>query len=486
MKTLKRIFGIFLLKREERIPALVALITFMALNALTILKYNGIFIALRKSYHNFFVKNFHISGFDPLTYAVVSNWEIGYNNYRHPLLAFFMGIPYGINKALMSLTGLNLVQWVVAVVLVLCAFYSFIFIYRIFRQVVGVSRVDANLLSAYYFSFAYVMLSVMVPDHFCLSMMLLLMTLYITGRLMQKDQPLTIWQTVLLFIFTAGVSLNNGLKTFLAALFVNKRHFFSPKFLLLAVVMPCALIWIFARWEYRVFVWPSEKAHHEKIARFYKAQDKKRTASFTRQAQTSGLKDSARITAYVDSMMYLQKAKDSANKERKRRASLTRQGKPLMQGEFMRWTDMTTPRLPSLVHNLFGEGIQLHQDYLLDDELSGHRPLLVNYRYAWNYIIEAIIVALFLCGTWCARRSRFFWLVASFASLDIVLHIVLGFGLNEVYIMSAHWIYLLPIATAYLFTQSNCRLRIILRGLLLFLTVYLWTWNGTLLVTYML
>lgn len=71
------------------------------------------------------------------------------------------------------------------------------------------------------------------------------------------------WQTILLFVFTAGVSLNNGLKTYLAALFTNGRKFFSIKYFLIGVILPAALMWAFARWEYRTFVWPKEMARHE-------------------------------------------------------------------------------------------------------------------------------------------------------------------------------------------------------------------------------
>ena len=60
------------------------------------------------------------------------------------------------------LTGINCVQFVVGAILVFCAFYSFIFLYRIFREVIGTERFDANLLSAFYFSFAYVMVSAII------------------------------------------------------------------------------------------------------------------------------------------------------------------------------------------------------------------------------------------------------------------------------------------------------------------------------------
>jgi hypothetical protein len=481
---MRNYFRIFKLKPEERLPGLVALVFFLLLNAMPIIKYNTQFVKVTDNFRHYFLAHFHLSGFDPLTYSVISSWQVEYNCYRHPLLAFFMYPLYLVNHALMALTGLNLAQWVVAALLVFCAFYSFIFLRRIFRELIGVTPIDANLLSAYYFSFAYVMVTVLAPDHFCLSMMLLLLTIYISGLLMQKGKQLTIVQTVLLFVFTAGVSLNNGLKTYMAALWVNKRKFFSPKFLLLAVVVPCALIWLFARWEYHVFVWPREMARKEMKAKVRKAKKDKMTAMYMQKAAELGVEDSARQAAYADSVMASKKAKDK--QARKKNSMAKRQGKPLMNGEFMGWTDVTTPRLPSLVHNVFGEGIQLHDDYLLKDELAGRRPMFVNYRWAWNYVMEALVVVLFLAGCWFARRSRLFWLVASFAALDIFLHLVLGFGINEIYIMSAHWIYLLPIATAFLFVKAKGKMLLALRGLTLLLTVAIGGWNIWLLLGFFL
>lgn len=89
----------------------------------------------------------------------------------------------------------------------------------------GQPRVDAWLLGGLTYSFAFVMLSVCVPDHFIMSMFMLVLTLYVAGRKMKSGQLLTRWQTVWLFVLTAGMSLNNDIKVFLAALFVNGRRF---------------------------------------------------------------------------------------------------------------------------------------------------------------------------------------------------------------------------------------------------------------------
>ena len=478
---MKKVFDIFRIKREERGAALVALIIACVLNAQTIIKYYAQFSQITDSYHKLFVKNFHVAGFDPLTYSIVSHWDTEYNVYRHPLLAFFMYIPNQINQAWIELTETNGAQLIVGAILVFCAFYSFIFLYRIFREVIGTERFDANLLSAFYFSFAYVMVSAMVPDHFIMSMTILLCTLYITGVCIKKGRKLTIWQTILLFVFTAGVSLNNGLKTYLAALFTNGRKFFGIKYFLLGVILPAALMWGFARWEYRTFVWPKEMARHE--AKMKK--NKEATAKIYQQYRdTAQVKDSAKVEAAVQKIIkdkahakYVRDHKQIWNKNT---------GKPIAKGEFMNWTDKTTSRGETLVENFFGEGIMLHQQNLLGDVLR-NRPVIVKYQSPVNYVVEACIVLLFVLGILTGRKSKFLWLTMTFFLLDAALHIGLGFGINEVYIMTAHYMYALPIAIAFLALKAKEKsIKWGFRGLMIAITLYLWISNGYLLVSYML
>lgn len=477
---MRKVFNIFKIKREERWQALVALLLFTVLNALTIIKYNSQFIQLTDNYHKLFVKAFHVAGFDPLTYAAVSSWDTEYNVYRHPLLAFFMYIPHLINRALIALTGINCVQYIVAIILVFCAFYSFIFLFRIFREVIKLKTWDATLLSAFYFSFAYIMISAMVPDHFIMSMMLLLMTLYISGIYMQKGRRLTTWQTILLFVFTAGVSLNNGLKTFLAALFTNGKKFFRPKYLLLGVILPAALMWVVARVEYRTFVWPKEMARHQ--IKMKKSAEAHRQI-YKQYCDTAQVKDSIQAIAAVKAIIrkkahekYVHDHKQIWNKNT---------GKPIAQGEFMRWTDITTSRSETAVENLFGEGIQLHRQYLLEDVLRS-RPVIVRYDSPINYIVEGIILLLFALGIVAGIRSRFFCLSMFFFLFDIALHIGLGFGINEVYIMTAHYMFFVPIAIAFLLRRLQGSRLTLCRSVLIALTMYLFVYNGTLIFKYML
>ena len=485
-----RIFSsIFRVKREERLLAMVMLVLLIALDALVVCKYYDIFTPLNKYYWHLFIGKFHISGFDPITYSVVSNWTAGYNVFRHPLLAFYMYIPYLINQGLMWLTGINCAVFVVSAIQTFSAFYSALFIYRIFREVVGVSRTDSTLLTFFYFGFAFVMISAMVPDHFIISMMLLLLALYVSGKLILRRRKLTIWQSVLYFFITAGTSLNNGLKIYLSELFVNGWRIFRPKFLFLAILLPAGLTWGAARLSYDYIVWPRDMAAKQARAKAKADKQRKQKQEQAKKAH----EDSIRIASFTivqrDSLRRDSVVRDSAarvkaaaDKAKKKRVS---KGAPISHKQFLDWTDVTTSRTESIVENLLGESIQIHQDYLLGDVMRS-RPIIVNYRYAINYVVEGVIALFFILGIWAGRRSRFLWLVISYFALDMVLHVGLGFGINEVYIMSAHWIYAIPIATAYLLKAAKPRrTSLLLKGVIAVLAIFLWIWNVNLIVQYL-
>ena len=490
---MKKIFDIFKIKKEERWLALGIFLALAILNGVVIARYVGTFTLVTDDYYKNFIRHFCVSGFDPLTYWVLSDWNAAYNVYRHPLLAFYMYIPYLINMGLIKLTGYNCALFIAVIIQMFCGFYATLFLQRIFREVLELDKAASSILTLLFFSFGYVMVTCIVPDHFVISMLLLTLALYVSGRRIKHNHPLKIWQTVVYFVLTAGTSLNNGLKIFFSALFVNRKRFFRPKYLLLAVILPAALLWGFCRWEYRTFVWPVEMARKEMKAK--KTAEKK--ARQERMAQLKQIKDSLTKDSIQRGLKIItpeeiaqkakndsiQKAKQLArNEARKKRGP--KQGAPIMKGEFMNWTDATSSRTLSIVENLMGESIQLHQDYVLQDELR-HRPMFVNYRYAFNYIVEALIIILFLAGIWAGRKSRYLWLVMSYFGLDMLLHIGLGFGLNEVYIMSGHWIYALPIAIGFLLKETrHQRYSLCLKSLLLTIGLFLLIYNGILIIGY--
>ena len=478
---MKHIFGIFRIKKDERGMALSAALYAVVLNLLVILHYASLYTKVGEAYHQLFVRTFHISGFDPLSYAVVSQWEQAYNIYRHPLLAFFMFPAAQLNQALMAITGLNMAPFIVGCMLVFCAFYSILFLYRLMVQVIGVQRLDASLLSAFFMSMAYIMVSVSVPDHFCFSMFMLLLTLWVAGRKMQQGQPFTKWQTILFFIVTAGISLNNGIKIFMANAWVNGRKFWRPANLCVVIVLPSLLMWGAARIEWN---------HYERPSQYIKNQKRKAEVAVAHAKIAQAVRDTTHLTDTTAIKRAIQQAiKRQAHQQYvadHKQPWNRHKGQPMGKGEFTQWTDGTTSRWQSTVDNLMGESIQLHENHLLQDTLRA-RPLFVSYRYALNYVVEGLVALLFLWGIWAGRRHRLLWLALSFWAFDMAIHMGLGFGLNEVYIMGAHWLFVIPIAYAYLLRQTATQRRWhrLLRTLLLVLTLFLFCWNFALYTHYL-
>ena len=160
-------------------------------------------------------------------------------------------------------------------------------------------------------------------------------------------------------------------------------------------------------------------------------------------------------------------------------------GKNIQQKGMLKWADMSVSRSESLIENVFGESLMLHKEHLLED-IHSHRPIFVKYQTPIPYIIELAIVALLITGLWLGRRSPFLWLTGSWVLCDAFIHLVMGFGLNEVYIMAAHWAFIIPIAIGYLLKGLSARNQSHLRLIVMVLAVFLFFYNGLLIAQYLL
>ena len=442
--------NIFKIKREELLAAFAALSLFIALNTLMLAYHYELFTrGGRLGFWTIFHDHFTVSGFDDYTYVTISNWGNFYELYRHPLLALIMYPLYLLNSWLMGLYEFNFTIFIVAVLLVLSSFYSFVFLYRIFREIINVKKTDALLVSALFFSFAYIMLTVMVPDHFAYSMFFLTMTLYIAGKKMKEGKIMKSWQTMIIFFMTSGVTLSNGIKVLLASLFSNGRAFFTRRNLFIAVIFPSLLLLGIYYLQCYYLLWPEEQERKVKWEERFK-------------------KDKVFAKAQIEHQKWMSKRRLSPKDH-----------------PYLEWVDFSAPRVDAAVENLFGESILLHKHYLLQDT-NMTRPIKVRYDNKVNYVVEALIFLLFVIGIWCGRHSRFLGLCMSWFAFDMFLHFVLGFGIIEVYIMAAHWMFVIPISICYLMKTLNGRNLLLMRMLVLMIVAYLAIYNGTLISSYML
>ena len=438
------IFNIFKVKKEERWLAFTMLAVFVTFNAMVIASHYHVYtMDAHGGFWSIFTKNFCMSGYDCWSWITVSGGRIHFVTSRHPLYLTFLYPLYLLNDWLIQNVGYNFAVYFMAVIIVFSAFYAVLFMYRVFREVLELRRKDARLLTLLLFSFGHVLIPTMVPDHFVVSLMLLSLTLYITGKKMKKGQLLTAWQSLVLTFFTAGMATSNGAKTLLAGLFTNGKKVFTVKFISIGVVLPLLLLLGIQQSQYYLLEVPQQ--------------------AVVRHIESETLKKNPQ--------------KVLEHKRQRDEWQRTHLGQPVGDGVITKLMDVSTPRIPTIVENFFGESIQLHQRSLLMD-VSWERPIFVEYNWSVNYIIEAFIVLLFIVGIVFSYKQRFFKMLLAWFACDLTLHLILGFAVTEVYIMTSGWAFIIPISYGYLLRQLSMKWLKVMRVTLIMLTIYLWIYNA--------
>ena len=438
------IFDIFKVKKEERWLAFAMLAVFVTFNAMVIASHYHIYtMEAHGGFWSVFTKNFRMSGYDCWSWITVSGGRIHFVTSRHPLYLTFLYPLYLLNDWLIQNVGYNFAVYFMAVIIVFSAFYAVLFMYRVFREVLELRRKDARLLTLLLFSFGHVLIPTMVPDHFVISLMLLSLTLYITGKKMKKGQLLTAWQSLVLTFFTAGMATSNGVKTLLAGLFTNGKKVFTCKFISIGVVLPLLLLLGIQQSQYYLLEVPQQ--------------------AVVRHIESDALKKNPQ--------------KVLEHKKQRDEWQRTHLGQPVGDGVITKLMDVSTPRIPTIVENFFGESIQLHQRSLLKD-VSWERPIFVEYNWSVNYIIEAFVVLLFIVGIVFSYKQRFFKMLLAWFACDLTLHLILGFAVTEVYIMTSGWAFIIPISYGYLLKRLSMKWLKLMRVALIMLTIYLWIYNA--------
>ena len=161
-----------------------------------------------------------------------------------------------------------------------------------------------------------VMLTMIVPDHFCLSLLLLLLTLWLAT----SPHPQPLWLVSLLATLTGGTTLSNIAKSWLASLFVRGKRIFRPMTVLAVVIVPALLFVGAGYWQNETIIKPVDARGKAVLAK--------------KMQKDSTLK--AKLAAH--------------DKEMK-----ARRGKPIADNFLLQQTNITASRGPAIVENLFGE-----------------------------------------------------------------------------------------------------------------------------------
>ena len=352
-----------------------------------------------------FTKYFEVSGFDAFPYIIVSQWRPLYALMRHPLLSVMLWPLAQVNEWLSDCMGINCAIYVVAAVWSCASLCSWMLTYAIMRRIVGLTQWLSALLTFFFFSLAYVMLTIFTPDHMTLTLPLLLTAVYLSGTAIQEKRPVRLWKMLVLMFVSTAITTTNCMKIAIA--------------------------------DFQGFSWRAVRRYL-----WYALPLSLIVAAFLLQPKTG-------------------------------RTTL------------MAFTEQRADRITTVVENVFGEGLQLHEDHLLKDP-NKHRPVVVAYRHWWNYAIEGLMVAMLIAGVFAARRQRIMWMLVLMFLFDMLIHVGFSFASADVYIMTSHWAFVIPLAVAFLIkSMENNRLRYLSATALTFLlTSYLWYHNLSLIIRY--
>ena len=450
---MKNPFRLFAIRKDERWLALVSVCLFTLMHTLLMYAHWGRFIEAKHGHigaWSLFNNQLLFSGYDPYAYMTLTQYSVYYTLERHPLLTAFLYPFYLLNHWIMVTFDFNAAMLIMGFLVVVVTTYSVLFMYRVLHELLSLRRADSLWLTALLFSFASVMTSSMSPDHFIFSFFMLVISLYIFGRYIKQGRQIPWYKGAVLYLLTTGLTLTNGVKTLLGVLFTDGKHTFHWKNVCLGLLIPTAFLVGAYFVQYQELVIP-------------------RLEKSTKILQKKIEKDPslARI--------------DSINRIKTKAVS----GEKVSEKPFLKWIDASSSRTDGIIEGLFGESLQLHRDYLLGDVYLG-RPNVIRYRSWVNYAINGVVVLLFLGGLLVGYREKLLQMLLSWWAIDLAIHIVLGFGINEVSINGAHWLFIIPISIAYLYARLSPKSLTAVRYVVAMLTIYLWCYNGYLITDYML
>lgn len=433
---------------------LLGLIIMAALNVLMLQYHYELFIKPKVGFWTTFWEHFEMSGFDPYTYIVISQWRPLYVLSRHPLLAVMMWPFSELNGWLKDVTGMNCAIFIVAVLWTMLATLSWLLMYRIQRRLIGLNVWHSLLLTAFFFSFSHILITTFTCDHMSLTLPCLLLALYLGGRSVQQGRTMPLWQSLPLLFVSTGITTTNMVKIGIVDLCtrIGKSPLLSIVRHFLWYVIPLAI-----------------------MLGLYMYQEQTTQDEERKNIQTTVEARIKRDSVFADYW----KREEAAKAERREHQTV--------HLSIATNTEYHIDRLPSLVENIFGEGMILHSKFALKDA-NRHRPVLVRYDHWRFYAIEALIVLLFAAGIWYGRRERLLWMAMMMFIFDMLLHVGLNFASADVYIMTAHWAFAIPIAIGYMLRKlsGNQRHATILQATLLFLTLFLWVHNMTIIYKHIL
>lgn len=379
---------------------------------------------------------FVVSGYDSFLLGTVSDFVHHLHpTIRHALLDVLVS-PLAIINTLLAPLG-NYTSVLLAIMTCACSSTTFLYMYKICRELLGLSSFDAISVCTLFFSIGYAMLSSFVPESYPLSMMMLVVSLYELGKCKVLGCAISTSKRIGLFLITTGITTTNGIKVLLMDYYrVRNMKTFFPYFIKAGIVVGivCGSIYI------------AEKMVSNRVNTL----------------QSAPLMNTEAISNSHSNPTEVVADKRSTP-------------------GFLAFFNFDIPLVRSVTDNFLGETFVLHENHLLEDP-SKNRPLFVEYASIWSRVLQIFILLLFVVGVIVGWRGTILRMALVTLSIELILHIAMRWALNEVYIMGPHWLFVVPVAVASLYQLKHIA---IVRFCVISVTVLLLIHNGSLVIGYL-
>lgn len=340
--------------------------------------------------HKFPTMAFQLSGYDSvLPWHFHTPIEAIHGTIRHTFLSILLA-PFNL---LYNIFDSN---WFIVIFLSSLATLSFLYMYRILREVIELTPFESILYSIFLFSFGHILLMAVLPETYPISLCLLLISVYYTGSFLKNKDKYKFYKIFILFMLTAGTTTTNGIKILISILFVKM----PIKKRILQIFIAGSL---FALSGSAVYLVSNKiKAHY---------------------AITANIKDSTKNDSNTHTPGSLQ------------------------------FIDKTSPIIETIKENFIGETILFH-DAEFKDVYHG-RNVIKKYTSISDNIVIYSIIFIFIVSAIINRKNKFVQYLLCCWCVDIFIHLICRFGLNECYIFGSHWLYIIPIVIAVLAKQTR-------------------------------
>lgn len=112
------------------------------------------------------------------------------------------------------------------------------------------------------------------------------------------------------------------------------------------------------------------------------------------------------------------------------------------------------PYLQMLFNHFFGAPVLFPQLMNYEAQGTGIKYIIEgNYIFWWQYMFVAVVLVMMLFSLISNYKNSLVWMIFLLFLVDIVIHCILKFGLNQPFIYGAHWIYCVPLLLGWLYSK---------------------------------